>query len=203
MDIGVSSMQLGEISRGFSFKRETDAPLDMRMDQSADIPTAADIVNTYSEQKLAEILWRYADEKFARKIAYAIVTERALSPIVTTSQLAEIIRNILPQEKNKQTIDPCTRTFQALRVCVNQELQELATTLRVAERMLREGGRLVVISFQFKEDRIVKEYLSSCTRNSSSLQIPMKLFQSTATTTTTAFPFLTILVFASSQPPYR
>eukprot|EP01126_Amoeba_proteus_P011097 TRINITY_DN1442_c0_g1_i20.p1 TRINITY_DN1442_c0_g1~~TRINITY_DN1442_c0_g1_i20.p1 ORF type:complete len:128 (-),score=12.75 TRINITY_DN1442_c0_g1_i20:740-1123(-) len=123
MDIGVSSMQLGEISRGFSFKRETDAPLDMRMDQSADIPTAADIVNTYSEQKLAEILWRYADEKFARKIAYAIVTERALSPIVTTSQLAEIIRNILPQEKNKQTIDPCTRTFQALRVCVNQEFE--------------------------------------------------------------------------------
>jgi 16S rRNA (cytosine1402-N4)-methyltransferase len=153
LDIGVSSPQIDEPARGFSFRN--DGPLDMRM--GADGPTAADIVNTADEADLADIIERYGEERFARRIARAIVTARTQQPITRTVQLAEIVRGVV--RRTADGIDPATRTFQALRIYVNDEIGELQRGLAAAERLLVPGGRLAVVSFHSLEDREVKSFL--------------------------------------------
>jgi len=153
-DIGVSSMQLDEASRGFSFRH--DGPLDMRMDCEG--PSAADLVNNADEAKLADVLYYYGEERASRRIAKAVVAQRALASIVTTSRLAEIIARAAPGKPG--AIHPATRSFQALRIAVNDELGELVKALVAAERMLDPGGRLVVVTFHSLEDRIVKQFFA-------------------------------------------
>lgn len=154
LDIGVSSMQIDEDARGFSFMRA--APLDMRM--SAEGISAADVVNGYAEAELIRILREYGEERDAGRIARAIVAARAIQPITTTVQLADIIRGAV-RGANKMKIHPATRSFQALRIEVNQELAELEAALAAAEQLLKPGGRLVIITFHSLEDRIVKQFL--------------------------------------------
>ena len=151
-DLGVSSLQFDAEGRGFSFRR--DEPLDMRMDRSEG-PTAADLVNSADEQDLADAIFRFGEERYSRRIARAIVQARAAAPLATTGQLASIVRRAVPT-RGYQRIDPATRTFQALRIWVNRELDDLDRFLRDAVRRLRDGARLVVISFHSLEDRIVK-----------------------------------------------
>ncbi len=155
LDIGVSSMQFDEALRGFSFRN--DGPLDMRMAQSG--LSAADLVNEESEERLADIIHFYGEERFARPIAKAIVAARANGPIRTTRQLSELIARVVWPKPGE--IHPATRTFQALRIAVNDELGELAAALHAAERLLKPGGMLVVVTFHSLEDRIVKQFLAS------------------------------------------
>jgi len=152
-DLGVSSMQFDAPGRGFSFR--VDEPLDMRMDRSAG-PTAADLIQQVPEEELANIIFEFGEERFSRRIARAIVDARGTSPLRSTGQLASIVRRAVPR-RGYQRIDPATRTFQALRIWVNRELDGLDTFLRDAVRRLREQARLVVISFHSLEDRIVKQ----------------------------------------------
>ena len=149
-DIGVSSMQIDEAERGFSFQK--DGPLDMRM--GCNLMSAEDIINSASEAELADIIFRYGDERFSRKIAAAIVKQRAKAPIKTTLQLANLIKESLPFYHDK--IHPATRTFQALRICVNEELQEIEKSLEIAATLTRVGCRIAVITFHSLEDKIVK-----------------------------------------------
>lgn len=153
LDIGVSSMQIDVAERGFSFMR--DGPLDMRM--GGDGPDAATLVNTLSEGALADILYHYGEERAARRIARAIVQARATQPFTTTLQLADCVVRCLPKPKPGD-IHPATRSFQALRIAVNDELGELVRGLLAAERMLKPGGVLAVVSFHSLEDRIVKRF---------------------------------------------
>ena len=155
LDLGVSSIQLDEAARGFSFR--FDAPLDMRMGR--DGPNAADIVNNAGERDLADLIHQLGEERHARRIAKAIVLARAETPILTTYQLATIVRSIV--RKTSDGIDPATRTFMALRIRVNDELGELSRGLTAAENILAPGGRLAVVSFHSLEDRIVKDFLKS------------------------------------------
>ncbi len=155
VDIGVSSMQFDEAMRGFSFR--FDAPLDMRMD-TENGETAADIVNTYEEEDLANLIYKYGDERKSRYIARRIVEQRKTAPIETTLQLADLIRDVVFKSP-KDKIDPATRTFQALRIAVNDELGELSRGLVAAENLLKDGGRLIVVSFHSLEDGIVKSFL--------------------------------------------
>jgi 16S rRNA (cytosine1402-N4)-methyltransferase len=159
LDLGVSSMQLGEAPRGFSFR--LDGPLDMRMDKTG--PSAADVVNTLPEEQLAEIIAAYGEERFARRIARAIVAARAKAPITRTLQLAEIVRSAMPAAARRahDGIDPATRTFQALRIHVNDELGEIDRGLEAAEALLAPGGRLAVVTFHSLEDRKVKTFLAA------------------------------------------
>ncbi len=154
LDIGVSSMQIDEAERGFSFR--FDGPLDMRMSQSGD--TAADIVNNTQEEDLANLIYKYGEERLSRRIAKKIVLRRAEKRFETTSDLADVIRSVVPRSP-KDKIDPATRTFQALRIAVNDELGELEGGLLAAESLLNEAGRLVVVSFHSLEDGIVKSFL--------------------------------------------
>jgi 16S rRNA (cytosine1402-N4)-methyltransferase len=158
LDLGVSSMQLDQAERGFSFRQ--DGPLDMRM--GGDGPSAADLVNTASARDLAFIISTLGEERFARPIARAIVKARDEAPITTTRALSEIIGTVLKQRPGE--VHPATRTFQALRIFVNDELGELAEALSGAERMLKAGGKLVVISFHSLEDRIVKTFFAERSR---------------------------------------
>ena len=151
-DLGVSSLQLDAPGRGFSFQR--DEPLDMRMDRSAG-ETAADIVARATERELADAIFQYGEERFSRRVARAIINARRESPIVTTGRLASIVRRVIPRRRPGR-IDPATRTFQALRIWVNRELDGLDRFLEAAVRRLRGGARLVVITFHSLEDRIVK-----------------------------------------------
>ncbi|MEI6169597.1 MAG: 16S rRNA (cytosine(1402)-N(4))-methyltransferase RsmH [Candidatus Saccharibacteria bacterium] len=155
MDLGVSSPQLDESDRGFSFNK--DAKLDMRMDQSQNL-TAKDIVNDYTEDNLANIIYRYGEEKRSRKIASEIVKHREERPITTTKQLADIVENCLPRGSK---IHPATRTFQAIRIATNQELESIELALPDAVDSLKSRGRLTVISFHSLEDRIVKRFFRS------------------------------------------
>ena len=157
LDLGVSSFQLDDPARGFSFRG--DGPLDMRMGQ--DGPTAADLVNTLPERELADTLYELGEERRSRAIAKAIVAERAVEKIVTTSRLAGIIRAIVPPDRSG--IDPATRSFQALRIRVNDELGEIARGLGQAAGLLGPGGRLVVVAFHSLEDRLVKRFMADAT----------------------------------------
>ena len=153
LDLGVSSMQLDQAARGFSFMK--DGPLDMRMSQ--DGPTAADIVNEADEGVLADILFHYGEERASRRIARAIITAR---PITTTLELANIVEKCLPRAKPGQS-HPATRSFQALRIAVNNEYDELYQGLMAAERALKPGGKLAVVTFHSVEDRMVKRFLTA------------------------------------------
>ena len=160
MDIGVSSHQLDTPERGFSY--HTDAPLDMRMSQEG--PTAADLVNTLSWQQIAEIISRYGEDKSAARIAKAIVAARETAPIETTLQLADIIREAVPAAVRREPGHPARKTFQALRIAVNGELDRLSEGLDAAFSMLRPGGRLAIITFHSLEDRMVKRRMNDwCT----------------------------------------
>ncbi|MDA1183915.1 MAG: 16S rRNA (cytosine(1402)-N(4))-methyltransferase RsmH [Acidobacteria bacterium] len=154
-DLGVSSMQLDGPGRGFSFRR--DEPLDMRMDPTTG-PTAAEAISDADEKTLADVIYEFGEERHSRRIARAITGARQRSPVSTTGQLAEIVRRAVPR-KGYSRIDPATRTFQAIRIWVNRELEELDVFLTQAVRRLRPGGRLVIISFHSLEDRIVKHTL--------------------------------------------
>jgi len=154
LDIGVSSMQLDQAARGFSFQK--DGPLDMRMSQAG--PSAADLVNTLPEAALADLLFQYGEERAARRIARAIVADRRKALFATTLQLAGLIERLLPRPKPGQP-HAATRSFQALRIAVNDELGELARGLAAAERALAPDGRLAVVTFHSLEDRVVKRFL--------------------------------------------
>ena len=154
LDIGVSSMQIDAAERGFSFRH--DGPLDMRMESSG--PSAADIVNSTAESDLAAIIFDFGEERRSRHVARAIVDARRQGPITRTGELAAIVRRVVRPAADG--LDPATRTFQALRICVNDELGELERGLAAAERMLVAGGRLAVVSFHSLEDRLVKRFLA-------------------------------------------
>jgi len=153
LDLGVSSMQLDQAERGFSFMR--DGPLDMRMGQEGQ--SAADIINEAEETDIADILFTYGEERASRRIARKIVTERERDPITTTIRLAKIIEGCLPRSKPGQS-HPATRSFQAIRIAVNDEYGQLATGLEAAERALKPGGYLAVVTFHSVEDRMVKRF---------------------------------------------
>ena len=163
-DLGVSSPQLDDASRGFSYLQ--DAPLDMRMDRSAAL-TARDVVNSWSQDELKRVLWRYGEERYAGLIAAAIVREREQAPIETTGRLAEIIRAAMPAKARREKQHPAKRSFQAIRIAVNDELGEVERLLACALDLLKTGGRLAVISFHSLEDRLVKtacaEWAKGCT----------------------------------------
>jgi 16S rRNA (cytosine1402-N4)-methyltransferase len=154
LDLGVSSFQIDDARRGFSFMR--DGPLDMRMGDHG--PTAADLVATLSEAELADVLFEFGEERLSRRIARAIVRAREEAPVVTTLQLAAIIRGAMPPSRDG--IHPATRSFQALRIKVNDELGEIERALGAASTLLAPGGRLVVVSFHSLEDRIVKRFFA-------------------------------------------
>src|SRR4029077_1603352 len=154
MDVGVSSMQLDEAGRGFSFR--LDGPLDMRMADRG--PTAADVIAKASETELADIIYIFGEERHSRGVARAIVAARKQAPIATTRALADIVAKVVRAKPNE--IHPATRTFQALRIFVNQELDELQLALSAAERVLKPGGLLVVVSCHSLEDRIVKSFFA-------------------------------------------
>ncbi|MGM4986826.1 16S rRNA (cytosine(1402)-N(4))-methyltransferase RsmH [Tardiphaga sp. 841_E9_N1_2] len=154
MDVGVSSMQIDQAERGFSFR--FDGPLDMRMSQHG--PTAADVVAKASEADLANIIYIFGEERHSRSVARAIVAARKEAPIETTKQLVDVVQKVVWAKPGE--IHPATRTFQALRIFVNAELDELHTALAAAERVLKPGGRLSVVSFHSLEDRIVKNFMT-------------------------------------------
>jgi len=155
-DIGVSSVQLDEAQRGFSFTHA--GPLDMRMDRSQSL-TASEIVNSWEETRIAKIIRQYGEENFAGRIARAIVKAREVAPITTTSGLAEIVSSAIPRKFWPKGISPATRTFQGIRIAVNDELGVLTTFLPAATDLLQPGARLAVITFHSLEDRIVKDFM--------------------------------------------
>jgi 16S rRNA (cytosine1402-N4)-methyltransferase len=156
-DLGVSSMQLDEAGRGFSFRR--DEPLDMRMDRTSGL-TAAEMIRDADERTLADVIYEFGEERHARRIARAVVEARDRSAVDSTGRLAEVVRRAVPR-KGYSRIDPATRTFQAIRIWVNRELEGLDVFLTQAARRLRPGGRMAVIAFHSLEDRIVKHTLRS------------------------------------------
>lgn len=172
MDIGVSSMQIDQGERGFSFAKS--GPLDMRMSQ--DGVSAADFVNNYSESEIANVIYNYGGERRSRRIASAIIRERSIEPITTTNKLADIVRSVVPKGKSK--IDPATRTFQAIRIWVNDELEQLKKALKQAEEILNIGGRLVVVSFHSLEDVIVKQFLKEKSGKNESVSRYMPMTES-------------------------
>jgi 16S rRNA (cytosine1402-N4)-methyltransferase len=169
-DLGVSSLQLDSEGRGFSFRR--DEPLDMRMDRTTG-PTAADLLSSVEEKDLADVIFQFGEERFSRRIARAIVTARLTTPVATTGQLAGIVRRAVPG-RGYQRIDPATRTFQALRIWVNRELDGIDRFLEAASRRLLAGARLAVISFHSLEDRIVKHVFRALDRGEATLRILTK-----------------------------
>ncbi len=153
LDLGVSSPQIDDAERGFSFS--ADGPLDMRMSRSG--PSAADVVNEMDERELADVIYTLGEERFSRRVAHCIVEARAQERLTRTAQLADIIRKAVPRAKDG--LDPATRSFQALRLYVNDEMGELTSALKAAEALLKPHGRLAVVSFHSLEDRVVKEFL--------------------------------------------
>lgn len=157
-DLGVSSPQLDEIQRGFSYMG--DAPLDMRMDGSAGL-TAYEVVNTWPEERLNHILWDYGEERYARRITAAILAHRVEKPITTTLELVDIIKGAMPAAALREKQHPAKRTFQAIRIAVNDELGAISAMMETAPDKLKKGGRLCVISFHSLEDRIVKSGINA------------------------------------------
>lgn len=172
-DLGVSSFQLDELERGFSYR--SDAPLDMRMDQTSSGETAADVLNTYSQDDLERVLREYGEERFARKIAHAIVKEREKSLWTTSGRLVELLRSVIPAASQRQSGHPAKRTFQALRIEVNDELGGWAQTVESALDCLALDGRLAVLSFHSLEDRITKQAFARATRSSAPAGLPVEL----------------------------
>lgn len=170
-DLGVSSMQLDEMERGFSYAR--DAPLDMRMDRSHGI-TAGEVVNTYSARDLARVLRAYGEERFAGKIAAAIVRERAVSPVISSARLAELVRDAIPAPARRTGGNPAKRTFQALRIEVNGELAVLERALPRALDALRPSGRMAAMSYHSLEDRLVKRAMVARTRSTAPIGLPIE-----------------------------
>lgn len=153
LDIGVSSMQIDRAERGFSFQK--DGALDMRMSQNG--LSAADVLNTFGEREIADIIYKYGEERFSRRIAAAVVEQRKNAPFKTTLEFADLIRRTVPHKR--EDIDPATRSFQALRIYVNDELGQLESGLSAAHDLLKAGGRMAVVSFHSLEDRIVKTFM--------------------------------------------
>lgn len=153
LDIGVSSMQIDRAERGFSFQK--DGALDMRMSQNG--LSAADVLNTFGEREIADIIYKYGEERFSRRIAAAVVERRKTAPFKTTLEFADLIRRAVPHKR--EDIDPATRSFQALRIYVNDELGQLESGLSAAHDLLKAGGRMAVVSFHSLEDRIVKTFM--------------------------------------------
>jgi 16S rRNA (cytosine1402-N4)-methyltransferase len=176
-DLGVSSMQLDEASRGFAYSKS--AQLDMRMDQSAEL-TAAIVLNTYSHGQLAKLLQRFGEEKFASKIAENIIKAREAGRLNTTTDLAEIVKESIPAPARRTGGNPAKRTFQALRIEVNQELSILERAIPAALASIKVGGRIVVMSYQSLEDRIVKTFFAEATKSNTPLGLPMELPNSAA-----------------------
>jgi len=171
-DLGVSSMQLDQSDRGFSYSQ--DAPLDMRMDRSSGI-TASEIVNTYAPGELVRILRTYGEEKFATRIVENIVKERAKAPLNSTAQLATLVKESIPAATRRTGGNPAKRTFQALRIETNDELGAVSRAIPQALELLKVGGRLVVMSFQSLEDRIVKEIFTEATTSGTPRDLPVDL----------------------------
>ena len=171
-DLGVSSMQLDQSDRGFSYSK--DAPLDMRMDRSTGI-TASEIVNTYAPGELVRILRTYGEEKFATRIVENIVKERAKAPLNSTAQLATLVKESIPAATRRTGGNPAKRTFQALRIETNDELGAVSRAIPQALELLKVGGRLVVMSFQSLEDRIVKEIFTEATTSGTPRDLPVDL----------------------------
>ena len=171
-DLGVSSIQLDESERGFSYSQ--DAPLDMRMDRSKGI-TASEILNTYEPGKLVHILRAYGEEKFATRIVENIVKERAKAPLNSTTQLATLVKESIPAATRRTGGNPAKRTFQALRIETNDELGAVNRAIPQALDLLKVGGRLVVMSFQSLEDRIVKELFAQATTSGTPRELPVEL----------------------------
>jgi len=169
-DLGVSSMQLDRAERGFSYR--ASGPLDMRMGEEADGPTAADVVNRYPEQELARVIFEYGGERLSRRIARAIVRARQRAPFATTDQLAAVVAGAVPRRRGGP--HPARRTFQAIRIEVNRELEELAASLPQAAGLLEPGGRLVVLSYHSLEDRTVKRFVLEDARLSAITRRPVR-----------------------------
>ncbi|WP_415363996.1 16S rRNA (cytosine(1402)-N(4))-methyltransferase RsmH [Saccharothrix sp. BKS2] len=172
MDLGVSSLQLDAEERGFAYSR--DAPLDMRMSAGAG-PTAADVLNTYSADDLTRVLRDYGEERFARKIAAAVVRERAKEPFTTSGRLVELLYAAVPAATRRTGGHPAKRTFQALRIEVNEELESLRLALPAALSVLAVGGRIVVESYQSLEDRMVKRAFAELATSTTPLDLPVEL----------------------------
>nr|WP_280219079.1 16S rRNA (cytosine(1402)-N(4))-methyltransferase RsmH [Nocardia neocaledoniensis] len=172
MDLGVSSMQLDEADRGFAYS--VDAPLDMRMDPTTG-PTAADVLNTYSHGDLARVLKTYGDERFAGKIASEVLRRRAVKPFTTSAELVELLYDTIPAAARRTGGHPAKRTFQALRVEVNGELDSLRAALPAALDALRVGGRICVMSYQSLEDRLVKQEFAPRIVSRSPMDLPVEL----------------------------
>jgi 16S rRNA (cytosine1402-N4)-methyltransferase len=154
LDLGISSLQLSDPARGFSFRE--DGPLDMRRDPGSAIPDAGEIIRKAGEKELADIFYRFGEERFSRRIARAVVSHRKREPIATTLQLAELVKRAIPRKAWPREIHPATRVFQALRIAVNRELESLAAFLDGFSRHMAPGGRAAIISFHSLEDRMVK-----------------------------------------------
>jgi 16S rRNA (cytosine1402-N4)-methyltransferase len=176
-DLGVSSMQLDQVERGFSYSKS--APLDMRMDQNSSL-TAAVVLNTYSHGALAKIIQNYGEEKFASKIAENIIKARTAGELNTTKDLAEIVKDSIPAPARRSGGNPAKRTFQAIRIEVNQELAILERAIPAALTALAVGGRLVVMSYQSLEDRIVKNFFTQATKSMTPIALPVELPNSAA-----------------------
>ncbi|MFF0498097.1 16S rRNA (cytosine(1402)-N(4))-methyltransferase RsmH [Nocardia aobensis] len=172
MDLGVSSMQLDEAERGFAYS--VDAPLDMRMDPTADL-TAADVLNTYSHGDLARILKTYGEERFAGRIASEILRRRAQRPFTTSAQLVELLYDAIPAATRRTGGHPAKRTFQALRIEVNRELESLEAAVPAALAALEVGGRIVVMSYQSLEDKVVKQIFAQASASRTPLGLPVEL----------------------------
>ena len=170
VDLGVSSMQLDDPGRGFSFRR--DEPLDMRMDRTAG-STAAELLATVDERTLADVIFRFGEERYSRRIARAIVAARAVMPIASTGQLADLVRRAVPR-RGYSRIDPATRTFQAMRIWVNGELDGLDAFLEQGAGLLNDAGRMGVISFHSLEDRIVKHTFRALAQRTADLLVRTK-----------------------------
>lgn len=190
LDIGVSSMQIDQAERGFSFQK--DGALDMRMSQNG--LSAADVVNKYGEKEIADIIYLYAEERYSRRIAAAIVSRRKEKPFSTTLDLANVVRSVVPHKKDD--IDPATRTFQALRIYVNDELEQLRSGLSEAEVLLNHGGRMAVVSFHSLEDRIVKNFI---TEKSGKTARPSRYLPDAVQTVATLKPLTKKPITPSSQ----
>jgi 16S rRNA (cytosine1402-N4)-methyltransferase len=171
-DLGVSSPQLDDPARGFAYSR--DAPLDMRMDQAAPL-TAAEVLNTYPAARLAQVLRDYGEERYARRIADAVVRERASAPLESTARLAEIVRESIPAPARRTGGNPAKRTFQALRIEVNGELEALRLALPAALDAVAVGGRIVVLAYQSLEDRLVKQEFAASAADTTPPGLPVQL----------------------------